>query len=147
MRLRLAGHPLHPALVHFPIAFWSAGVAADVAGWTLGQPIWWTLSFAAQAAGCVMAVAAMLAGFLDFAAIPAGDRAREVAISHMLAMSTAWLLFVMSTVLRGWPPEGAPAAWVSLLALAGFAVTAFGGWRGGQLVYGFGVGVTADRDP
>lgn len=27
--LRLARHPLHPALVHFPIAFWTASLATE----------------------------------------------------------------------------------------------------------------------
>lgn len=151
MRLRLAGHPLHPALVHFPIGLWGAGVASELAGWFLGQPLWWTLAFAGQAAGCVMAVPAMLAGFLDLNAIPQGHRARDVAVGHMAAMASAWTLFALGAALRGWPPDAAPAPWVSLVALAGFAAVTLGGWLGGKLVYGFGVGVgvvavEADRD-
>ena len=143
MRARLAGHPLHPALVHFPVALWSSGIAADLAGWWLGHPLCWILAFAALAAGCVMAVPAMIAGFLDFTAIPAGHPARDVAVNHMSAMGTAWILFVLSVALRGWPVEGPPAAWVSLVAAGGFAATALGGWLGGRLVYGFGIGVAA----
>ena len=31
-------HPLHPALVHFPIACWSLATAADLAGLAFAEP-------------------------------------------------------------------------------------------------------------
>ena|SRR5437868_3345298 len=144
--LRLGGHPLHPLLVHFPIALWTVAVAADVAGWISGQALWWMISFGSQALGVLMATLAMLAGFLDYLTIARHDPAQDTAVRHMMAMSTAWLLFLVSLALRGvratdLSAAAAPPGWATVAAIGGFLAMALGGWLGGQLVYRFGVGV------
>ncbi|HEU4592439.1 MAG TPA: DUF2231 domain-containing protein [Steroidobacteraceae bacterium] len=144
--MRLAGHPLHPMLVHFPVALWTAGVALDVGGLATGSEWVWPVSFGSYAAGIVSAVLAMLAGFLDLVTIAQGNPARDTAVFHMLAMSTAWLLFLVSLALRGFSLEAAPSAWAIAIAVAGFLVMVFGAWLGGQLVYRFGVGVAKHQD-
>ena len=140
-RLRLGGHPVHPLLVHFPVALWTVAAGADVAGWMYGWPEAWLVSFGSQAAGIVIALLAMVAGFLDFAAIPRGEPAQRVAVTHLLAMSTAWLLFIVSLAMRGLPAMNPPSIWATATALVAWAVMAFGGWLGGRLVYEFGIGV------
>lgn len=140
-RLRLAGHPLHPLLVHFPIALWSIAAFAEVGGWTRGGDAWWAVSFGAQALGVLVAVAAMATGALDLAALARSHPAADTAVWHMFAMGSAWLLFVASVALRGWPVSGPPPMLASVAILAGFVAMVGGGWLGGQLVYRFGVGV------
>ncbi|HVY80186.1 MAG TPA: DUF2231 domain-containing protein [Steroidobacteraceae bacterium] len=144
--MRLAGHPLHPMLVHFPIALWTAGIALDVGGLATGSDWVWPVSFGSYAAGVASAVLTMLAGFLDFAAIAQSDPAREKAVFHMLAMSTAWLLFLVSLALRGFSLVAAPSVWAIAMAFVAFLVMVFGGWLGGQLVYRFGVAVAKYPD-
>ena len=141
MNLKLGGHPVHPLLVHFPIALWTMGAAADVTGWALPQPWWWQISFWSQALGVASGALAMLAGVLDFAAMPRDHAGRDSAISHFLVMCTAWLLFLVSLALRGVPQGSGPSTWAVATAIAGFATMLWGGWLGGQLVYRFGVGV------
>jgi uncharacterized membrane protein len=141
LRLRLAGHPLHPLLVHFPIALWTIAACAEVGGWWRGGDAWWTVSAGAQALGVLIAVVAMVTGALDFASLARPHPATDTAVWHMLAMGTAWLLFVASLALRGWPVSGPPPVAATVAALAGFVATAGGGWLGGRLVYRFGVGV------
>src|SRR3546814_14287794 len=51
-------HPLHPALVHFPVACWSLATIADVASLWLGQPAWW-LAGVLLVIGTIAALAAM----------------------------------------------------------------------------------------
>lgn len=139
--LRAGGHPVHPMLVHFPVAAWTVAVAADAAGWVTGQAAWWMISFGCQALGVLVAAVAMLAGFLDYAAIPRQHPAQDAAVSHMIAMSTAWLLFLVSLASRGLPAADPPPVWATVVAVAGFIAMALGGWFGGRLVYRFGVGV------
>lgn len=143
--LRLARHPLHPMLVHFPIALWTATVALDGAGWFLGQPALSTVAFGSLAAGLAVALLAMIAGALDYAAIPKQHAAQGTAVSHMLAMGSAWLLFMVSLALRGWPPREPAPVWAIAVALLGFTVMAVGGWLGGKLVYGFAIGVISRK--
>lgn len=141
MTLRLAGHPLHPMLVHFPVALWTLSVATDAGGLITGGEAWWSASFACQALGLLVAVPAMAAGAFDFASLPRGHPGVDTAVAHMAAMGVAWLSFLASVILRGLPgPESAPLAAI-LAGFAGFIAMAVGGWLGGRLVYHFRVGM------
>jgi uncharacterized membrane protein len=144
MTLRVAGHPLHPMLVHFPVALWTLAVAADAGGVITRHETPWSVSFACQALGLLAALPAMAAGVLDFASVPRGHPARDTAIAHLMAMGTAWLSFLASAALRGLPGQEAPPAAAILAGIAGFLAMAVGGWLGGRLVYRFGVGVNAE---
>lgn len=141
MSIRVAGHPVHPMLVHFPIALWTGAVVADLGGWVAGHTVWWMISFGCQALGVLAALVAMLFGLLDYASIPRQHPAQDTAVFHMLAMGTAWVMFVVSIALRGLPPGQPPSIWATAAAVVGFATMAVGGWLGGQLVYHFGIGV------
>ncbi len=132
-------HPLHPALVHFPVACWSLAVAADAVGLWLGEAAWrW--SGGLLVAGCALALPAMLAGLLELRQVPEGVALRD-AYAHMGAMLLAFVLFAARLLLRlehgQLLPPDTPAL---LLDAAGFAALVTGGWFGGRLVYGHGVG-------
>jgi len=63
MRARFAGHPLHPALVHFPIALWMAAVLWDLVGWwQSSDPLWWQMSYWCLALGLAAALPAIATG-------------------------------------------------------------------------------------
>ena len=132
-------HPLHPALVHFPVACWSLAVLADFAGLRFGAAAW-SWSGGLLAVGCAMAVLAMLAGMMELARVPEGAALRD-AWWHMGAMLTAFTLFTARLLLRldhFQPLE--PDVTSLLLDAGGFLALAVGGWFGGRLVYGHGVG-------
>lgn len=132
-------HPLHPALVHFPVACWSLAVAADFASLHFGAAAW-AWSGGLLAVGCAMAVVAMLAGLLELARVPEGVAMRD-AYLHMSAMLVALLLFATSLLLRlDHLKPLAPNVASLLLDTGGFLALAAGGWLGGKLVYGYGVG-------
>ena len=132
-------HPLHPALVHFPVACWSLAVAADFASLHFGAAAW-AWSGGLLAVGCAMAVVAMLAGLLELARVPEGVAMRD-AYLHMSAMLVALLLFATSLLLRlDHLKPLAPNVASLLLDTGGFLALAAGGWLGGKLVYGHGVG-------
>lgn len=132
-------HPLHPALVHFPVTCWSLAVVADFAGVWLGEPVWrW--SGGLLAVGCTMAVVAMLAGMIELPRVPEGAAMRDVWL-HMGAMLVAFTLFAVRLFLRLGDLQPLAPDGISLaLDAGGFAALAVGGWLGGRLVYGHGVG-------
>jgi len=135
--MRLLGHPLHPMLVHFPIAFWSAGSVCDVlalAGWAQTQPI----ASLAIGAGDSGAILAMAAGLIDYAALD--ERLVPAALRHIAWMAGAWLLYAAALVGRLGAGDGAPL-WSALCGFAGFAALLGGAWQGGDLVYRGGAGV------
>ena len=135
----MSRHPLHPALVHFPVACWSLAVAADFAGLRWGETSWqW--SGGLLAVGCGMALLAMLAGMMELPRVPGGPALRDVYL-HMSAMLAALTFFGLRLILRldhlhPMAPDGISL----LLDVCGFIALAAGGWLGGRLVYGHGLG-------
>jgi uncharacterized membrane protein len=132
-------HPLHPALVHFPIACWSLATLSDFAGLWFGEHAWqWSAGL--LAVGCLMALAAMTAGLMELARVPDGPALRDT-YWHMGIMLSAFALFTSRLLigqdhLRPLPPDTLMLA----LDALGFAALAIGGWLGGRLVYGHGIG-------
>ena len=132
-------HPLHPALVHFPVACWSLAVAADFAKIWLGEHSWrWSSGL--LAIGCATALAAMLVGMMELSRVPEGAAMRDAWL-HMGAMLLAFALFVTRLFIRLDHLEPlAPDMIALVLDAGGFLALAVGGWFGGKLVYGHGVG-------
>jgi uncharacterized membrane protein len=130
-------------LVHFPIVFWSCAVAADVAGLFTHAALAAELSFGSLALGCLSGLLAMIVGMLDFMDVPRDSPARDAAVMHLVAMCSAWLIFLVALALRGFPPA-APVPIAALIAnAAGFLTMVYGARLGGKLVYEFGVGTTS----
>ena len=142
--LRLDGHPLHPALVHFPVTCWTA-TPCLYGAYLLGRDLaFWHYAFWCNGLGVAMAVLAKSAGFMDLLAIPAGHPAQATAQRHMLLMASAWCIY--TAVLVVCPVGVTPSmtrAWAGLgLSLAGFALLGIGAYAGARLVYDFGIGQT-----
>ena len=62
---RIAGHPIHPMLIPFPIAFFVGTFACDVAYWITGNANWATVTPWLLGAGIIMGALAALAGLTD----------------------------------------------------------------------------------
>lgn len=125
--------------MHFPVACWSLVVLADFASLRFGEGTW-SWSAGLLAVGCATGVAAMLAGVVELARVPEGAAMRD-AYLHMGAMLTALTLFAIRFFLRlDHLKPLAPDALSLVLDTGGFLALAVGGWLGGKLVYGHGVG-------
>lgn len=147
--LRVLGHPVHPALAAFPLAFLSGSVVADGIALLRDDPFWWAVSFWIVVAGVVAAVPTAGAGLLDYVAIPQGDRAQKTGLVHLVVMLVAVTCFAIDLILRAGPaaPRGALATTTVVLDVVGAAILSVGGWFGGDLVFRHGVGVTRDSVP
>jgi uncharacterized membrane protein len=134
-----ARHPLHPAIVHFPIACWSLSVAADFASQWYGEAAWqW--SGGLLAIGCAMALPAMIAGLVELPRVPEGSALRDTWM-HMGCMLAAFSCFAVRLLLRLDHLQPLAPNGLSLsLDVCGFLALTLGGWMGGRLVYGHGVG-------
>ena len=135
------GHPLHPVLVHFPIALLLSTSAADLA-WLTGLTQDTHLAAVLMAVGLAMGIVAMGAGLVDLTRLD--PELFPHALRHVSAVGIAWLgygiaLYLRRDTLSGGSEIGAPtivASFISALFLA------LGGWLGGRLVYAFGAGVS-----
>jgi uncharacterized membrane protein len=138
-------HPLHPALVHFPIACWSLAFAADAASLLWGEPAW-RLAGLFMAIGTALALPAMATGLIDFLKLPAGHSGASDVERHMYCVLGAWLAFASSLGVRVEGLQLLPPGGVALgLSATGFVVLCVAGWLGGRLVYTHGIG-QARRD-
>jgi uncharacterized membrane protein len=139
------GHPTHPALVPFPIAFFIGAFLTDLAFLKTGDPFWARASLWLIAAGLVGAALAAVAGLTDFL----GDRrirALRDAWLHMIGNVTVVLIEVVNFVLRCNDPASALPSPGVYLSGAAFLLLGFTGWKGGELVFRHRVGMV-DSDP
>jgi uncharacterized membrane protein len=138
---RIAGHPIHPMLVPFPIAFFVATLLADIVFWRTGNSGWAVAAMWLLGAGLVGAALAAVAGLTDFL----GD-ARVRALTHAWLHAIGNVVAVVISLISFWLrySHGAEAGalptgiWLSLIVVALLLVT---GWLGGELVFRHRVGV------
>ena len=138
---QIAGHPLHPMLVQFPIVCFILTLVCDVL-YTQGHTELATASTWLLIVGLVMGALAAVAGLTDFV----GDKRIEGAdaIKHAAANVTAVVLEIVNLVLRLKNPDsiGSTGVWISLVVVL---ILLYSGWMGGRLVYIHGIGVNDDR--
>ncbi|HEX7387760.1 MAG TPA: DUF2231 domain-containing protein [Castellaniella sp.] len=134
-------HPLHPALVHFPVACWSLATFADFASLRSGSGnSLWHWSAGLLSVGCLTALAAMLAGLFEFPRVPNGVALRDTFL-HLSLMLVAFALYAFRLGLRMYHLRPLPPDALSLsLDAAAFVALLVGGWLGGRLVFGYGIG-------
>jgi uncharacterized membrane protein len=103
-KARIAGHPIHPMIVAFPIAFYTATVATLLAYVGTHETFWFRLAMVANIAGIVTAVIAVIPGAIDLFALPRDSRARATGIKHAGFNLLATGLFAITAVLlyRAW---------------------------------------------
>jgi len=137
----MLGHPLHPALVHFPIALLLSATIADLA-WVAGITTNTQFGAVLIAGGLVGGLLAMGAGMYDLTRL---DQALvPYATRHMAAVGLAWLGYAVALYLRKDSLlTGAALGTAGIaISLVSAVVLALGGWLGGRLVYIFGAGVS-----
>ena len=97
-KARIAGHPIHPMLVAFPLAFYTATVATLLAYIGTREAFWYRFAMVANIAGIVTAVIAALPGVIDLMALPRGSRARAAGLKHAGFNLIATALFALTAV-------------------------------------------------
>ena len=137
----VGGHPLHPMLVPFPIAFLVATLACDLAFWASGNPFWANVALWALGAGVATGALAAVAGLADFL----GDiriRALRDAWRHMLGNALLLVLAFSNLYIRGSARvlEQAVLPWGILLSATVVGLMIYTAWKGGALVYRHRVG-------
>src|SRR5438045_3763847 len=129
------GHPLHPLLVHVPMALWPAALLFDLlsrAGF--GGNAMVRTSFFAIGLGLAVALLAVPTGIVDWSGIKREKPAWKIGLWHMLLNAVARVLFSISFVLdvaslifRGAPGLVAGAFYSMALGLIGALIAAIPG--------------------
>jgi uncharacterized membrane protein len=138
----IAGHPIHPMLIPFPVAFLVSALVTDLVFWSTADAVWATVSMWLLGAGVVTALAAALFGFTDFfseARIRNLSDAWQHMIGNLVAVVMAlinWWIRYRTGAATGVFPYG---IWLSLATVL---LLLFNGWKGWEMVYRHRVGVS-----
>ncbi|MBA3541767.1 MAG: hypothetical protein H0T79_19290 [Deltaproteobacteria bacterium] len=98
---RVAGHSIHPMLVGFPIAFYTATLATLIAYLGTGESYWYRTAFLANVIGLGCGLVAMIPGAIDLFRLPAYSAARRIGIEHASAQLFASGLFAAGAFVLG----------------------------------------------
>jgi len=138
---RIAGHPIHPMLVPFPIVCFVGALITDIVYWQTAHMIWSNFSAWLITAGLIMGVLAAIAWLVDFLS-HRSVRAQAPAWPHMLGNLLVLLLSFINILVHS------RDAWTSvvptgiILSAVVVLILLFTGWLGWSMVYRHRVGVT-----
>ncbi len=145
----IAGHPVHPMIIPFPLALWTTSFATDVLFYITRSSVLPLISKYLLAAGCIGALVAAVPGIIDWLSIK-HPGVKRIANWHARLNIIALLIFATSLYLR---MKSGGAAWVGyglkvpvLLSVLGVILIAISGWLGGSLSFEHGVGVKPQHD-
>jgi len=137
----IAGHPVHPMLIPFPIACFVLAFISDLAFWKTSNDFWASASLWLLGIGLITAALAAAIGLAD---VLGDDRIRN--------LSDAWLhaggnVIAVLIELYNWYSryEHGNSAIVptgAILSLVVVLILLFTGWKGWDMVYRHRVGVT-----
>jgi uncharacterized membrane protein len=136
----IAGHPIHPMLIPFPIAFFVATFVCDLVFWQSSNAMWATAAIWLLGAGIVMAALAALAGLTDVVGEPRIRALNDVwwhaggnVVVVLIQLYNWWIRYTAGT--SAVVPEGL------VLSLIVVCILVFTGWKGWEMVYRARVGV------
>lgn len=137
---KIGDHPIHPMLIPFPIVCFILTFVADILYTRTHDVTWATASVWLLVIGLVFAALAAIAGLTDFLG---DDRVRgsSDAVKHMLANVTAVVLELVNVILR-WRDIGfidSAGIYISGIVVL---ILLYSGWKGGNLVFRHGIGVS-----
>jgi uncharacterized membrane protein len=134
--------PVHPILVHFPIALLITSFVADGAYFLTSLPTLRDAGFWMLAMACATGALTVVAGLFDMRRAVLDEHVHERVHRHM------WVgvgLYVVIAALTAWrwtfysdPDKFLPMIYLDVGFLA-VAMAAFQGWLGGELVFKYGV--------
>jgi nitrite reductase/ring-hydroxylating ferredoxin subunit/uncharacterized membrane protein len=141
------GYPLHPMVVHFPIALFILTLLIDASA------LFFNAGNALVRAGCytliggtVMALIAVTAGLVDYFDIRRDHPAKKTATLHMLLNFTVTGIAIGNVLLRSRSLDADSLSILAfLLSLAAVAIVMVSGYLGGKMVYEDGIAVGRHR--
>jgi uncharacterized membrane protein len=143
-KVKIAGHPIHPMLVSYPVA----GNTGTLVGFSVyavnGDQFWLNFAIAMNYVAVFGAVLAAIPGFIDWAfGIPRDSSAKRVGLGHLGLNVSSLALFAINLGVYASHWNGPPrsAGLGVALAAVGVGCTILAGFLGWMLVQDFHVGV------
>lgn len=140
----IAGHPIHPMLIPFPIAFFVATFVCDLIYWRTGNLGWVTATMWLLGAGLIMAALAAAIGLIDVLGEPRIQALRD-AWYHAGGNVLVVLIELYNWYSRYSSGETAVLPTGLVLSLIAVCILLFTGWKGWEMVYRHHVGVSDEE--
>jgi uncharacterized membrane protein/nitrite reductase/ring-hydroxylating ferredoxin subunit len=139
-KAHIKGHPLHPILVAFPIAFFTGAFVFDLIALLNDQLLSATATHM-LIAGIIGGLAAAIPGLIDFIfTVPPKSTGKKRATKHALINVTVLILFTAALLYRRQAASPSLFVLVAIEAI-GMTLLVVAGWMGGTLVYRNQIGV------
>lgn len=144
-KMSIAGHPIHPMLIHFPVAALLGLIATDLAFLLTADYFWARAGLWLTGVGALGGALSGVVGLIDLVVLPRVRRLITAWCHAVLAVmllslaSLNWLLRIL---------DGADASiwpWGMYLSLLTGALIAITSSLGGRLVYEFAVGIDMEE--
>lgn len=144
--MKVAGHPVHPMLIVFPLGLLATSVIFDIITLSTSDGKWSNMAWYMIAAGIIGGLLAAVFGFADWLGIPSNTRAKAVGLWHGCLNVLVVLLFAVSWLLRR-PDPASPTGLALALSFTAVVLAVVAGWLGGELVDRLGIGVDEGANP
>lgn len=142
-RAAIGGHPLHPMLIHFPVAALTALLPVDLAHlWTLDE-FWWRAGLWLAGVGALGGWVASIFGLIDLVSVRQ-IRQKITAWCHAILAVMMLSLASLNWVLRYHNEPLSMQYWALYLSAITAALIALAAYLGGRLVYEHAVGVDVE---
>jgi uncharacterized membrane protein len=137
---QIAGHPIHPMLIPFPIAFFVGTFVCDLVYWQMSNLAWAAATLWLLGAGLVMAALAAVMGLID---VFGDQKIRRLSTVWWHAGANVFLVLIEFFNLFIRYRDGSAAIIPNglLLSLIAVLLLLYSGWKGGELVFRGHVGV------
>nr|WP_232487131.1 DUF2231 domain-containing protein [Azotobacter chroococcum] len=141
-RAALGGHPLHPMMIHFPVAALFGLVASDLGYLLSGDPFWARASLWLAGVGAFGGWLASIAGLVDLFSV---RRIRRLVTGWCHAILAVMMLSLASlNWLQRYLAAEQILPWGLYLSLLTALLIVLAAWLGGRLVYEHAVGVDVE---
>ncbi len=128
----VAGHPIHPMLVTFPIGCFVAAVVCDIISIWAGPVFWAAMSTWLLLFGIVGALLAAFFGFVDYLTAPMSVSAKSQAAWHMTLNVAVIIVFGVACAIRFLDHTSVAGYWLTGL---GIVVLGIAGFLGGSVAH------------
>lgn len=146
-RARIAGHPIHSMLIHFPSALFPISLAFDILSIIMQNICLSCAAFYCIASGILLGMVAALVGAIDYSRLPSTHPAWNKASLHAL-LNISWLILfsiVFGLRVRQFPNLGLATPLEMIMSAIGVIGFIYSNYLGGVLVFGYKLGFD-DKD-
>jgi uncharacterized membrane protein len=145
----IAGHPIHAMLAPISTGAFFLSFVGDLLHTARpADPYWYSFSYSCIGIGLLFAVAAVVAGCVDYLCVRMSAAAFRTATKHLLLSVAVVMAYLFGFILRRNDAALVPERWpaVFAVALVGLVLLGATGWLGGKLIYVHRVGVREPAD-